>query len=219
MLLCCASLCYTFTITARLAARCAPLQCPPSRGTQSCFHVLSLPCWSSASPGWCCDAGSELWQHFNCSITCAAGQITSERLQLTASCSELVRHRRRSVAQTFLGILGMLEAHACFAPCYWKTCFAECFARKSRTRKRASGDCVDHLQFRRGKRDWCQTFWKLPGKLISISCWPVPVLHSFAACSNSYLSTFAANKRPFYSMLLFSLMISEWIFWLLRLQI
>lgn len=140
MLLCCASLCCTSTMTARLAARCAPLCCAPSRGTRSCFHVLALPCWSSAPPEWCCDAGSELWQHFNCSITCTAEHITSERLQLTASCSELVRHRRRSVAQTFLGILGMLEAHACSGPRYWKSCFAACLARKSGTRKRTSGD-------------------------------------------------------------------------------
>lgn len=127
MILCCASLCCTSTITARLAARGAP-----SRGTWLCFRVLALPCSSSTPPEWCCDAGWELWQHFNCIITCAAGHITSERLGSQPRCSELVRRRRRSVAQTFLGILGMLEAHTCSAPRYWKTCFAACFARKSR---------------------------------------------------------------------------------------
>lgn len=131
---------------------CPPSLCPQPRDavvfwcTRPPVLVLSP---SRAMLRW----SSELWQHFNCSITCAAGHITAERLQLAASCSRLPRHGRRSVAQSSLGVLGMLGAQPCSPPRYWKTCFAAWFARKSGTRKRTSGECVDCSQFSWGKHD------------------------------------------------------------------
>lgn len=140
MLLCCASLCCTSTMIARLAARCASFAVPPAVGC--CRVFMSSPSRVGPQP-----LPSDVAMQAQ---SCDSAPIVASRVQqdtlhrappATASCSELVRHRGRSVAQTFLGILGMLETHACSAPRYWKTCFAACFARKSGTSKRTSGDC------------------------------------------------------------------------------
>lgn len=173
MLLCCASLCCTSTMIARLAARCAPFAVPPAVGRGAVF--MYSPCRAGPQPL----PSDAAMQARSCDSTLIVasrvrqGHITSE--QLAAACAELVQHTRRSVAQPFLGILGMLETHACSTARYWKTCFAACFARKSRIGKRTSGDCVDCSQFRWGKHDWRQTWWKLPANLTCSSAFSFPI--------------------------------------------
>lgn len=71
--------------------------------------------------------------------SCGSTLIVASRVQQDtlhrSACSSQPRvpswQGTEEVAQTFLGILGVREAHACSAQRYWKTCFASCLPERA----------------------------------------------------------------------------------------